>query len=155
MRVAAPDIVLRDIHRALAPAWWPPAPGWWVVLAVAVAAGAAFVYWRRRRRRRRVAIETLFDRTVTEAGEGPAQVAAISSLLRRAARRHREDADVLEGEAWLALLDEGMPVGSRFDGENARLLLEGGYRRAIDPAHLAALRQTARLRFLRWMGVSP
>ena len=93
------------------------------------------------------------DDAIAEAVDAPAQVIAMSSLLRRAARRHHPDADVIEGEAWLELLDEGMPAAS-FRSEAGRLLLEGGYRPAIDPQHLAHLRTLARQRFLRWMGAA-
>ncbi|MBW8811363.1 MAG: DUF4381 domain-containing protein, partial [Lysobacter sp.] len=35
-----------------------------------------------------------------------------------------------------------------------RLLLDGGYRREVDREQADALRELARRRFLRWMGVS-
>lgn len=149
----APDIVLRDIHRVPPPSWWPPAPGWWIVFALVVIAGTAMAWWMRRRRRHRQAIEALFDEAMGEAGDGPAQVAAMSSLLRRAARRHRDDADVLDDAAWLAALDEGAKT-PLFQSNIGRLMLEGGYRRDIDPHDLDVLRTAARTRFLQWMGVA-
>jgi len=78
---------LKDVHPGLAPAWWPPAPGWWWLTgAVALVAAAAW-WWRRRRRQRRAAILRLFEYTVDAAGSPAQQVAAMSDLLRRAARR--------------------------------------------------------------------
>ena len=150
---SAPEIILRDIHQPPPPSLWPPAPGWWLVMAVLLLiAVVAVVAWRRRRRQR-ILVERLFGDAIAEAVDAPAQVIAMSSLLRRAARRHHPDADVIEGEAWLELLDEGMLAAS-FRSEAGRLLLEGGYRPAIDPQHLAHLRTLARQRFLRWMGAA-
>ena len=149
----APEIVLRDIHRLPAPPWWPPAPGWWIAFALVAAAGIVWTAWMRRRRQHRLAIESLFDVAMREAGDGPARVAAMSSLLRRAARRHRADADVLDGDDWLAVLDEGTE-SPLFQSNIGRLLLEGGYRRDIDPHDLDVLHIAARTRFLQWMGVA-
>lgn len=149
----APDIILRDIHRLPSPPLWPPAPGWWWVLAALVVIGVVVFVWMRRRRQRRIIVERLFDDAMSDAPNAPAQVAAMSALLRRAARRHIADADVVDGAGWLALLDEGMPHQS-FQTNVGQLLLEGGFRREIDPGELAQLRVIARQRFLRWMGVA-
>lgn len=150
---AAPPIVLRDIHRAEMPSLWPPAPGWWLLALALLLAGLAIRWWLKRRRAHRQAVEVLFDTALTASTAGPERVAALSALLRRAARRHHADADTVDGEPWLALLKTGMPAGS-FDGEVGRLLLEGSFRRDIDAASLAALQVVARQRFLRWMGVN-
>lgn len=149
----APDLLLRDIHQPAAPPLWPPAPGWWIVAALLVLAGLALAWrWHRRRLHRR-ASERLFDAAMAEAGDGPAQIAAMSALLRRAARRHRADADQLEGEDWLKALDAGAnpPL---FQSAHGRLLLAGAWRPAVDASDLDALRAVARMRFLDWMGAA-
>lgn len=150
----APDILLRDIHQLPAPPLWPLAPGWWVLLALLLFMGLAIYAWMRRRRSKRIAVERIFDDAMAEAGDASAQVAAMSALLRRASRRHRSDADVLEGDAWLEALDEGakQPL---FRSGIGRLMLDGGYRKDIDAADVEVLRNLARVRFLEWMGVAP
>ena len=100
---------LRDVHEGIAPAWWPPAPGWWMVMVAIIAIGAWFGWLRLRARRRRDAVLCLFDDTVDRAGTPSQQVAAMSELLRRAARRKHAHADTLQGEAWLRVLDDGLP----------------------------------------------
>lgn len=151
-------LVLRDIHQPPPPPWWPPAPGWWLLaaLVLALAAWGAWRGWRRRARRR--ALAAWFDRALAEAGSPPAQVAAISELLRRAARRLDPRADRLQGEEWLAFLDASPPgrrarraPSSAFRDGPGRLLLDGAYRRDVDPRAVAALRALARVRFLQWM----
>lgn len=146
----AMPLPLRDVHPGLAPGWWPPAPGWWwlagALLLVLAALGVA--YWRRQRRMRGWA--QVFDARLAQARSGPEQVAAISELLRRAARRIDPAADRLQGEDWLRVLDAGVqpPV---FAAGPGRLLLDGLYRREVDAAALEALRVLARRRFLQWM----
>ncbi|MEN1941642.1 DUF4381 family protein [Luteimonas sp. MJ174] len=143
-------LVLRDIHLSTAPPWWPPAPGWWL-LAVALLLGlAALVGWRWWRASRRRRLQILFD-TEVDAAQGPAgSVAAISALLRRAARLRDPAADRLQGQAWIAFLDAGRDA-PRFDASRAELLLEGPFRRDADPVAVAGLRQAARERFVEWM----
>ena len=143
-------LVLRDIHQPPAPPFWPPAPGWWLLAAVLLAL-LAIPAWRRwRRARRRRAHAALFDRTLESAQSPAAQVAAMSELLRRAARRHAPHADTLVGEDWLRFLDAAQP-SQVFATGAGRLLAEGGYRRDVDPDDVAALRPMARARFLAWM----
>ena len=149
----APDILLRDIHQPAAPSLWPPAPGWWIVMTLVLLAGLAIAWWLRRRRLHRLAIERLFDDAMAEAGDGPAQVAAMSALLRRAARRHRDDADQLDGDAWLEALDENTDL-SLFRSGIGRMLVEGAWQREVAPADIDTLRGIARTRFLQWMGVA-
>lgn len=159
--MAAPDLVLRDIHVPPAPPWWPPAPGWWLVAAVVLLVVVAGLAWAQRRRRRRAAVAAVFDRAVDAAPDPAAEVAVISELLRRAARRSEPGADRLQGDQWLALLDAGLSPRKRggapvdaFSAGAGRLLLDGGYRREVDPAAVAALRPLARMVFLRWMGAA-
>jgi hypothetical protein len=147
---APQDLPLRDVHSSLAPGWWPPAPGWWLV-AIAIVAGIAFVFWYwARRRRRREALLRMFDDTVSAATGAPAQIAAMSELLRRASRRRDKKADRLHGDAWLRFLDAGAR-GAPFSVGPGRLLLDGGFRPRVGVAEVDALRSLARGRFLRLM----
>lgn len=143
-------LVLRDIHQPTAPAWWPPAPGWWFVAAVALIAALGFALWRRRRRQRLRRIARLFDSALESADGAPAQIAAMSELLRRVARRRNPQADKLQGRAWLEYLDAG-DKRHPFTAGAGKLLLEGGFRRDADPEEVAALRALARERFIEWM----
>ena len=143
-------LVLRDVHEGLAPAWWPPAPGWWLQLA-AILAIAAFFAWRMlRRSRRRAMILRLFDETVAQAATPSLQVAAMSELLRRAARRKHANADTLDGEDWLRFLDAGLPQPVFAAGAGA-LLRDGGFRADVSAHEAEALRIVARERYLHWM----
>ena len=143
-------LVLRDLHPSTAPAWWPPAPGWWMLAFVLLLACAAVAAWRVRRARRRRRLHQLFDAEVAAAPDPAAEVAAISTLLRRAARLRDPAADRLEGAAWLAFLDGG-GRSPRFDGARGQLLLEGVYRPDVDAVAVADLRPVARQRFVEWM----
>lgn len=142
-------LVLRDIHLSTAPEWWPPAPGWWLAAAAVLLLVAGLLAWRLRRLRRRRRLVALFDRE-TDRVDPAATLAAISSLLRRAARQHHPGADRLDGDAWLALLDEGRQE-ARFTGALGELMLEGAFRPDPPCGEVAALRQAARERFIEWM----
>lgn len=144
---------LRDVHEGTAPAWWPPAPGWWIVLALVVAIAGLLAWRSRRARRHRDAVLHLFDDAVARAGTPSEQVAAMSELLRRAARRTQANADTLEGDAWLGFLDEGLPR-PEFAGGAGALLREGGFRPEVDAHAVEALRRIARARYLAWMGAA-
>ena len=154
MQQAAPDLVLRDIHVADAPPWWPPAPGWWILagLALVVAGSLLFLAWRRRRRRHAVA--RLFDDAVARGGSPAEQVAAMSELLRRAARRIDPEADRLQGDDWLAFLDRGLEQPVFVAGAGA-VLRDGAFRRDLRDAEIAGLRSVVRARFLDWMERKP
>ncbi|MBN6152315.1 DUF4381 domain-containing protein [Xanthomonas sp. AmX2] len=142
------QLPLRDVHLPPAPGWWPPAPGWWLLAAFVLALlGAALGVWAWRRMRRR-RWRQRFDRALA-GGDAPAQVAAMSELLRRAARRGAPDAATLQGEAWLQFLDGGK--GHAFSEGHGRLLLDGGYRRELDPAAVQGLAEVARVRFVELM----
>lgn len=147
---AGDALPLRDIHAATAPPWWPPAPGWWMVLAAAILLLACFAWWRHAVRVRRRALARLFDEAVGAADTPAERVAAVSELLRRAARRKDPDADRLQGDDWLRFLDRGMkqPV---FSAGAGALLRDGAYRRELSQAEFDALRDIARTRFLAWM----
>ena len=145
-----PDLVLRDVHAAEAAPWWPLAPGWWIVLAcIAVLAIVGLALVQRRRARHR-AIVRLFDDTIARAETPAAQVAAMSELLRRAARRKAPDAVAFQGDRWRAYLDAGART-ALFDGDAGTLLLDGAFRRDVDPAAVADLHRRARRRYLEWM----
>jgi len=145
-----PALRLHDVHAGSAPAWWPPAPGWWVAFAL-VGIVLVLLAWRRiRRRRRDAAILRLFDLAVADAGSPSRQVAAMSELLRRAARRKDAGADTLDGEDWLRFLDAGLPQPVFSAGAGA-LLRDGGFRTDVAANEVDALRVVARARFLDWM----
>jgi HAMP domain-containing protein len=143
-------LVLRDIHQSTAPAWWPPAPGWWFVAAVVLIAASCVALWRQRRRQRLRRVAKTFDNAVDSANSAPAQIAAMSELLRRAARRRNPNADKLRGSAWLEYLD-AEDKRHPFTGGAGKLLLEGGFRRDADPEEVAGLRALTRERFIEWM----
>lgn len=155
-----PDValVLRDIHQPPAPPWWPPAPGWWLLFALVAAAALVAWAWHARRARRRRAVEALFDETVARADTPARSVAAMSELLRRAARRHDPRAGRLQGAEWLALLGARLPPGDAeaLDPEQApgRLLLEGAFRTDVDPGDVEALHPIARKAYLAMMSGS-
>ena len=145
-----PALRLHDVHAGSAPAWWPPAPGWWVALALVGIVLALLAWWRIRRRRRDAVILRLFDLAVADAGSPSRQVAAMSELLRRAARRKDAGADTLDGEDWLRCLDEGLSQ-SVFSAGAGALLRDGGFRTDVAANEVDALRVVARARFLDWM----
>jgi hypothetical protein len=155
---AAPALSLRDIHLPPEPSWWPPAPGWWLlalVVGVALAFATRGLLRRRRARRRLARLRAEFDAAAAVA-DPPARVAAISQLLRRAALQRDPGVATLHGEDWLRFLDGAGAVPGRagtaavprdFSAGPGRVLLDGPYRRAIDPAVAAALVAPARTRF--------
>lgn len=147
---AGAAVPLRDIHLPPAPPWWPPAPGWWWVGAglLAILGGVTVIRWLRHRRRR--AWASLFDDAVAQAPTAAEKIAAMSDLLRRAARRIDPAADTLLGEDWLAFLDTGLEPSPFRSGAGA-LLRDGAYRRDVDDGDVDALRVIARARFLAWM----
>ena len=140
------------VHPGVAPSWWPPAPGWWLALAAVALVVMALAWWLRRKARRRAAILRLFDDAVDAAPSPAAQVAAMSELLRRAARRMDAGADRLQGEDWLRFLDAGAGEPAFVEGAG-RLLLDGPYRPDVAADEADALRPLARRRYLDWMRV--
>ncbi|MBT2766787.1 DUF4381 domain-containing protein [Stenotrophomonas sp. ISL-67] len=145
MSVAA-SLQLRDVHLPAVPSWWPLPLGWWLVLAALALAVLLAWAWRAQRRRRQRRWLQVFDSAVDAADAGSAQVAAIAELLRRAARRRQPGAELLQGQAWLEFLDA--PGSRAFSDGEGRLLLDGGYRRALDAVAVQRVRDLARARFL-------
>ena len=147
---AAPQLRLRDIHLPPEPAWWPPAPGWWILCALVMLGLLLFARWLQRRWRqhaRLTALRAQFDRAAI-IDDPVARVAAISELLRRAARVHDADATQLQGADWLRFLDGG-DAAAEFTHGPGRILIDGAYRPRLE-AHLAdALLPPARRRFLQ------
>ena len=147
----APEpLLLQDVHLPPPPGWWPPPPGWWMVLGVLALIAIGVWLWRRRVRRRRAVIETLFDDTLNGVSGASAGIAAMSELLRRAARRRDPQADRMSGDDWLRFLDAGQraPV---FSAGAGRTLLEGGFRRDVSAQEFEALRGIVRTRFVELM----
>lgn len=151
----AASLPLRDIHQPPAPPWWPPAPGWWLLAALLLALAALATWWWWRQRRHRAEVARVFDARVRAAATPVAQVAAVSELLRRAARLRDPGADRLRGDDWLRFLDGAGAAGSHgaFSDGPGRVLLDGGFRREIDAADAAALLPLARARYLELMAV--
>ena len=147
---SAPTLQLKDVHAGIAPDWWPPAPGWWLLLGIVLLLALWLGRWWLRRQRHRRELARYFDEAVARAASPPAQVAAMSELLRRAARRIDPQADRLQGDAWLGFLDAGLKPPAFLHGPGA-LLVDGAFRPAVDPASVEALRVVARRRYLRWM----
>jgi hypothetical protein len=145
-----PDLVLRDIHQQPPPPWWPPAPGWWILAAAVLLLSALAAWWLARRRRRRRQVAALFDDALGAAIQPAAQVAAISELLRRAARRRDPEADRLQGEDWLRWLDREL-ASAGFSTGPGRLLLDGGFRRDVPESDVANLRSLARSAYFELM----
>ncbi|GGD44305.1 DUF4381 domain-containing protein [Pseudoxanthomonas indica] len=142
------QLVLRDVHLPQAPGLWPPAPGWWLLagalLLIALFAGG----WRWTRQRQRRRWLDWFDRQ-TRHDDPLGELAALSALLRRAARRVDAGADRLQGEAWLRFLDGAR--GQAFTDGPGQLLLHGAFQRQVDARAVEQLRMLARARFLELM----
>ncbi|HWS27736.1 MAG TPA: DUF4381 domain-containing protein [Xanthomonadales bacterium] len=147
-----PELQLRDIHLPPEPSWWPPAPGWWLLAMVLCLLAwhltrLGLRHWRARQRR--LALVAEFDSVLTLSGSA-VQLAAISQLLRRAARSSDPAAASLVGSAWLEFLDRSADSDSApFSQGPGKLLLDGPYRMDPDPASVAALIAPARQCFLR------
>lgn len=92
----------------------------------------------------------LFDEAMAAAPSRPQAVAAMSELLRRAARLRDPQADRLQGDAWLAMLDRDLERAV-FNTPQGRLLLDAPFRPDVDAEDVRALQQIARVRFIHWM----
>lgn len=149
--MSAAALVLRDIHAPPPPPFWPPAPGWWLVLAGLVLIAGLIGWWRWRRYRRRCRVLAAFDAALTAADTPAGQVAALSGLLRRAARLRWPHTATLPTAAWREWL-AGQPVPSAppLDAAQLALLVDGGFRPEVASADAAALVGPVRARVLAW-----
>lgn len=156
---APPQLELRDIHLPAPPSWWPPAPGWWVLAILGLVIGIWLTRVLLRQRRERLRLQRLratFD-AVAALTDPRSRVAAISELLRRAARLTDANAGQLEGEAWLKYLDATLPddaAAKPFSVGPGRLLLDGAYRREVDDQAADAVWAPARESYLRLIGAA-
>lgn len=155
--VQAPGPQLADIHMPLPPSWWPPAPGWWIVAVILLVLLVVLLRWMRRRARHarlremlRVEFQTTLALT-SAAGDEARQVAALSSLLRRAALRFAPQAAPLQGEQWLEFLDAENPA-KPFSRGPGRLLLDGPYRPSVDADAARALAACVEPRLIAFFG---
>lgn len=151
--------VLRDIHLPPEPSWWPPAPGWWLLAALSLLL-LAWIAWRALRLRRLARARRLLQREFEAArtahpsqSAAAEQVAALSLLLRRAAKQHSPHAVRLRDEDWLAFLDADDPA-QPFRRGAGRLLLDGPYRPQVAPEDADALARAVRARLDRFVTVS-
>ena len=126
---------LRDLHLPETVGWWPLAPGWWALIAL-FAAGTAYLAWRwyrawRINAPRRHALRELarFEAAYLEHQDPVTLGKQLSELLRRGMLAYAPRADVagLTGDAWLAWLDDGMPL-PYFHTEGGKSLLTLPYR---------------------------
>ena len=150
----AADLVLRDIHPPPATAWWPPAPGWWLVLAagrrciaivfamcvrIASARAVARIVARVRRRRSRAPTRPpRKSRRCPNCCAAPRAAAIPTPTATKASAGSR-------------FLDRRRDANRLFAAGAGALLLDGAFRRDVDPAAVDALRARARQRFLEWM----
>ena len=141
---------LKPMHPGIAPSGWPPAPGWWMVVVAVLVLGIGLTLWLWRRAKRRAAYAQIFDQTTAAAASPTDKVAAVSQLLRRAARRIDPQADRLQGDDWLHFLDAGLKQPTFQSGTGA-LLVDGAFRPQVDAADVDALCVVARARYLDWM----
>jgi len=144
---AIEQLDLRDIHEPAAPSTWPPASGWWLLAVLVVATlitgvWGAWRHWHHARRRQRILSE--LDGLGRNVG-GPALVAGVSALLKRAALSRFPQLDVaaLTGSDWLAFLDR-TGGGGAFQNGAGRVLADGPYAPAprCDTDALLALART-------------
>lgn len=148
--LAEVNLPLRSIHATDSVPWWPLAPGWWGVIAAVALIALLVVWWRRREKARIARVEAFFDDDVAQAKTDAERIGRMSELLRRAARTKHGNVEQLQGADWLNVLNKGMK-GQPFKGASGDLLLEGGFRRSVDPMQTDALQRIARQRFVKWV----
>ena len=138
---AAPELPLRDIVLPVEPSWWPPAPGWWLLMLLLLAAlwvGGWQLHRVWSAHRRRQAILRQLEGELAEADSAEQALQRAAGFLRRWTLAQQANAATQRGEAWLEFLDAADPVRP-FSRGPGRLLLDGPYRRQVDPAEVQAL----------------
>lgn len=145
---AVANLVLRDVQLAPAPGWWPPPPAWWWLALGVLCVLSGLVIWLILRWRARQRWARQFDQAMAQAATPVQQVQQASELLRRAARSQAVVDAALTGEAWERWLRQGV---ARADAQALQVLIEGGFRRQLDPAQATAACGLARRRFIAQM----
>lgn len=115
---------LRDIHLPDGVSIWPPAYGWFVILGSILALICLYKlykYWRRKSRKV-YALRLLSELDTTQVI--PSAI-AVSELLRRICVYRYPDAVSLDGDKWLAFLQQ--KTKAKLNKNNAELLLNAPY----------------------------
>lgn len=144
------EIVLRDVHDVPVPPLWPLTAAWWGVIVCVLLVVIALCLWQWRIRQKRLHAERLFDESVAKATSPEQKLQIMSELLRRSARKIRADADTLTGNAWLELLEAGMPSGS-FTTEPGNLIASGLFMADVSAETVEKIEARVRTRFVSWM----
>ncbi|PSV26156.1 MULTISPECIES: DUF4381 domain-containing protein [unclassified Photobacterium] len=121
------QLPLADIHLPQAPNFWPLAWGWWVLFAVVILAIAVVVTFIRRKKHADAAQkEALQKLSLITAEQG---LPALNTLLKQAALSYYSRTIVapLTGEAWLAFLDNQLPVKYSGFSELKSVWLSGSF----------------------------
>ena len=150
MILAEVNLPLRSIHATDSVPWWPLAPGWWGVIIAVLLCALLVAWWRRKEEARVARVRAFFDDDVAQGATEAERIGRMSELLRRAARTKHKDVEQLQGAEWLGVLNKGMK-GQPFNGVMGELLLDGGFRRNVDPMQADALQNIARDRFVKWV----
>ena len=143
---APPDgLMLKDIHLAGSPDFWPPAIGWWILLSIVLfAIGALFLSVRsklrqqaklkKQREKLMATLKTYEDRLTQNPSNKT--IADVNTLLRQLAINYypRSKVSSLTGIDWLNFLDQsGKTQG--FTKGAGRILVEAPYQSG-DPENL-------------------
>lgn len=136
---------LRDVALPPSPSWWPPAPGWLMLITALLLLLGIVVFIAQRRRRRRQRWLQLFDQELQAAPGAAAELAAMASLLRRAARLGQPGSEALHDQAWWQRIDPKEALAE----PQRRLLAEGAYRPQVAADEVAEVRRWARERYLQ------
>ena len=131
--------VLKDIHLAAPPSFWPPAVGWWILLAVTlIALAKAFVWLKTRLNKKRLQEQqrknllnklSLLEAKLVKKPSNKV-IAEINTLLRQYAINYypRSKISSLTGSDWLNFLDKsGNTKG--FTKGAGRILVEAPYQK--------------------------
>ncbi len=133
--------LLKDIHLAASPSFWPPALGWWILLALSLIVLGGLYLWlnsklKKKRRHQLQRKKLLSKLAILEAQlvENPSNqtIAEINTLLRQCAVNYypRSKISSLTGSDWLNFLDQsGNTKG--FSKGAGRILIEAPYQAGI------------------------